>query len=95
MMLKRIFFTLPVILIGIAVQTGHAVACAVCLTGADDAIAEGYNASVFFLMATPYIVGSCIAAGLLIAYRRAVKRRQIAEEQATVPLAWKQEENSR
>lgn len=54
-------------------------ACAVCLTGSADGSTDGYNASVLFLMATPYLVVGAIAGGLLITYRRAQKRRQQAE----------------
>jgi hypothetical protein len=76
-------------------QAGRAISCAVCLGGADDAITEGYNASVLFLMATPYVVVACIAAGLFFTYRRAAKRRQEIEEESIVQLAWEQEESRR
>ena len=79
----------------IAMSAGELLACAVCLSGSDDAITEGYNASVLFLMATPYIVGSCIAAGLIAAYRRAVKRREKEGEDSMIQLPWNQEESSR
>ena len=75
-------------------HAASALGCAVCLTGADDAITEGYNASVLFLMATPYVVGSSIAAGLIFAYRRASRRRHV-EEDSTMELGWNQEESGR
>ena len=86
---------MPVAALMILAQATRAIACAVCLSGADDAITGGYNASVLFLMATPYVVGSCIAAGLIFTYRRSLKRRQAAEEDSIVELPWKQEESSR
>jgi len=45
-------------------------ACAVCLTGANDPTADAFNASVLFLMATPYAVVGTIGGGLYYAYRR-------------------------
>ena len=53
-------------------------ACSVCLTGT--AIGdEGSNASVLFLMATPYAVVGSIVGGLIFTYRRALKNREKAE----------------
>ena len=90
---KRILFAL--LAMSIVTHAAQALGCAVCLSGADDAITHGYNASVLFLMATPYVVGGCIAAGLIFAYRRASARREQADESAPVPMAFKQEESSR
>ena len=45
-------------------------ACSVCLTGANDPTADAFNASVLFLMATPYAVVGSIGGGLFYAYRR-------------------------
>jgi hypothetical protein len=46
-------------------------ACAVCLTGAaDDSVADAFNWSVLFLMATPYTVAGAIAGWLVYAKRR-------------------------
>jgi hypothetical protein len=94
-MSKRFFLISPAIVVLLVAQAARAFACAVCLSGADDAITEGYNASVLFLLATPYAVGACIAAGLVFTYRQALKRRQNTEEETIVQLAWKQEESSR
>jgi hypothetical protein len=69
-------------------------ACSVCFGGDGDH--DGYNASVLFLMATPYLVFGSIVGGLIFAYRRTLKRRQ-GEESAepVVQLTWNQEESGR
>ena len=48
-------------------------ACAVCVSG-NDTGADGYNASVLFLMSTPYLVVGSIAGGLFLMVRRAAQR---------------------
>jgi hypothetical protein len=71
-------------------------ACSVCLTGAGDPTADAFNASVFFLMAMPYVVVGSIAGGLIFRYRRALKRREkAAGAQPVVHLTWNQEESGR
>jgi hypothetical protein len=71
-------------------------ACAVCFGDANDPINAGFNASVLFLMATPYTVMTLIAGGLFWAYRRARKQDEQAESSEPVaPLAWNQEESGR
>lgn len=94
-MSKRFFLIPPAIVVVVVAQAARAFACAVCLSGADDAITQGYNASVLFLLATPYAVGACIAAGLVFTYRRALKRRQNTEDETIIQRTWKQEESSR
>ena len=85
--------TVVVMLLARAAQSW---ACAVCLTGSSDAGTAGYNASVLFLMSTPYLVVGAIAGGLILTYRRAQKRREQAENaELEMSLAWKQEESSR
>ena len=43
-------------------------ACSVCFGGASDAAMDGYNASVLFLMVTPYlVVGTIVGAVVLYA----------------------------
>jgi VIT1/CCC1 family predicted Fe2+/Mn2+ transporter len=70
--------------------------CSVCLTGGSDAAIDGYNASVLFLMATPYLVVGSIVGGLIFTYRRALKRSKAAEEEeAIVQLTWNQEDSGR
>jgi hypothetical protein len=74
-----------------------ALACTVCAGGASDTTIEGYNASVLFLMATPYLVMGSIFGGIIFTYRRALKKRaeMAAIEQPIVQLAWNQEEGRR
>lgn len=69
-------------------------ACSVCFGGDGDH--DGYNASVLFLMSTPYLVFGSIVGGLVFAYRRSLKRREQAEAvEPAVQLVWNQEENGR
>lgn len=71
-------------------------ACSVCFGDADDPITAGFNASVLFLMATPYAVMSLIAGGLIWAYRRARRQDEQAESSEPIaPLVWNQEESGR
>lgn len=71
-------------------------ACAVCLGGADDSTIEGYNASVLFLMSTPYLVLGSIVGALVFTYRRALKKRALAEAvEPGAQLAWNQEDSGR
>ena len=74
-----------------------AMACTVCAGGASDTTIEGYNASVLFLMATPYLVMGSIVGGIIFTCRRALKkqREMAATEQPIVQLAWNQEEGRR
>jgi hypothetical protein len=90
------FFSL-MLAAGVALATPAVVrACAVCLTGANDPSADGYNASVLFLMATPYLVMGSIVGVLVVAYRRALKKRAKAEStESGIQLAWSQEESGR
>ena len=71
-------------------------ACSVCFTGTSDSVTDGFNASVLFLMTTPYLVVGSIVGGLIVAYRRALKKR--AQSESTEPLsqlAWIQEDSGR
>jgi hypothetical protein len=72
-------------------------ACAVCITGgANDPTADAFNASVLFLMATPYLVVGSIAGGLYFVYRRAlVKSEQGEAAETAVHPAWNQEASER
>jgi hypothetical protein len=69
-------------------------ACAVCFTGTGDAVTDGFNASVLFLMATPYAVVGAIIGGLLLAYRRAARKRVQAEPELE-QFPWMQEDSVR
>ena len=71
-------------------------ACSVCLTGANDPTADAFNASVLFLMATPYAVVGSIGGGLVYAYRRKLAKPEPEQiEQTIVPLELNQEEVGR
>lgn len=68
-------------------------ACSVCITGAGDPTTDGFNWSVLFLMATPYLVVGSIAGGLFLAYRRGVAKGEQAEvPEPLVHLAWDEKE---
>lgn len=65
------FSQLLAALCGVIAGPALARACAVCLTGAvDDSVADAFNWSVLFLMATPYTVAGAIAGWLVYAKRR-------------------------
>jgi hypothetical protein len=71
-------------------------ACSVCLTGANDPTADAFNASVLFLMATPYAVVGSIGGGLFYAYRSKLAKPEPEQiEQSIVPLELNQEEVGR
>jgi len=72
-------------------------ACAVCLTGADGAVADAYDWSVLFLMTTPYLVVGSIAGCLVYAYRRAAANQSNdgAADQAPLHMAWNKKESGR
>jgi len=71
-------------------------ACSVCVTGANDPTADAYNASVLFLMATPYAVVGSIVGGLIFAYRRRFSKcAATGSEQTAVDLAWNEEGSGR
>jgi hypothetical protein len=81
---------------GVLADMGIAQACSVCITGANDPTAEAFNASVLFLMFTPYLVVGSIAGALYLAYRRAAaKRDQDSIAESIVQLALNQEESGR
>jgi hypothetical protein len=80
-MLGRLFLIASMIGAALVIRATRSFACAVCLSGDGDAVTEGYNASVLFLMATPYLVVASVAAGLIFTYRRALKRNQRADEE--------------
>lgn len=93
-MLKKNFLIALVITAVLLARAAQTFACAVCLGGGGDSVTEGYNASVLFLMATPYAVVASIVGGLIFTYRRALKRKEKADEKALM-LLWKQEDSSR
>ena len=70
-----------------------AYACSVCLTGANDPTADAFNASVLFLMATPYAVVGSIGSGLYYAYRRKLAKQSTEQnDQALAQPGLDQEE---
>ena len=93
-MLKRFSLIALANTVALLARAAQSFACAVCLGGASDSVTEGYNASVLFLMATPYAVVASIVGGLIFTYRRALKRQEKADEDELV-LSWKQEDSSR
>jgi len=93
-MFGRLFLVASVIATALVTRAAASFACAVCLSGEGEAVTQGYNASVLFLMATPYVVVASIAAGLIFAYRRALRRRESANEETFV-LSLNQEDGSR
>jgi hypothetical protein len=93
-MFRRFFLICLAITTALLARAAQSFACAVCLGGAGDSVTEGYNASVLFLMATPYLVVASIVGGLIFTYRRALKRNEKAGEEALV-LSWKQEDSGR
>lgn len=71
-----------------------AYACSVCLTGDSGPMADAYNWSVIFLMATPYTVMGCVGAWLVYKYRRAAAKEKRAEgEQPLTQLTLSYKEN--
>ena len=93
-MLKRIPVIVSVLLCSVPWRVVSAWACSVCFGGDGDHV--GYNASVLFLMATPYLVVGTIIGGLIFTYRRALKRRERKETaEALMQLTWDQEESGR
>jgi hypothetical protein len=95
-MKQKLFLALSA-LAAILYDSRIAQACAVCITGgANDPMADAYNASVLFLMATPYLVVGSIAGGLYFVYRRAlVKSARDEAAETAVHLAWNQEASER
>lgn len=70
-------------------------ACSVCLTGDSGPIADAYNWSVLFLMATPYSVIACVGAWIVYKYRRAAKQQRIGAEQPLAQLTLDYKESGR
>jgi hypothetical protein len=70
-------------------------ACAVCVPGANDPVADAFNWSVLFLMVMPYLVVGSIAGGLFYAHRRGAKRDEPESAQPVAHLAWHQKESGR
>ncbi len=94
-MKQKLFLALSA-LAAVLCDSRIAQACAVCITGANDPTAEAFNASVLFLMATPYLVVGSIAGGLYFVYQRAlVKSAQDEAAETATHLGWNQEASER
>jgi hypothetical protein len=94
-MMKKYFSAAMLLLACVFHHPVNTWACAVCFTGTSDAVTDGFNASVLFLMATPYAVVGAIVGGLLFAYRRASRKRAQSESEAIEHFAWIQEDSLR
>jgi hypothetical protein len=71
-------------------------ACAVCFGSDSDPTSHGFNASLLFLLSTPYLVVGSIVGGLVFAYRRALKKRETADTvEPIIPLGLHQEDAHR
>ena len=93
---KKIWFGLLSAVTGLLAGVTIAQACSVCITGANDPTAEAFNASVLFLMFTPYVVVGSIAGALYLVYRRAAAKRELEPaSESMVNLALSQEESGR
>jgi hypothetical protein len=93
---RKIFSTSIAMGLALLAKPAALWACAVCFGDPNDPITAGFNASVLFLMATPYTVMALIAAGVFCAYRRARMQQEQAESsEPLAPLAWNQEESGR
>jgi hypothetical protein len=89
------FYSISITAVALLMQAAQVWACAVCLGDASDSTIDGYNASVLFLMSTPYLVVGSIVAGLIFTYRRARKRHEETDAEMIGHLEWNQEESSR
>ncbi|MPZ78403.1 MAG: hypothetical protein GEU77_18000 [Deltaproteobacteria bacterium] len=93
----RWFSYFAMVLCGALMAPATAHACAVCLTGAgNDSVADAFNLSVLFLMATPYTVVGAIVGWLVYANRRsAAKAKSEDGGEPLASLASLQKENGR
>ena len=96
-MIKRMFLSILGAWVAVTALPAVAMACAVCITGAgDDAVADAFNWSVLFLMATPYVVVGSILGWIFFSRRRAtVKQEPLGHIEPSVPLAWNPKESER
>ncbi len=89
------FYAILIAAAALLTQAAQLWACAVCGGDASDSAIDGYNASVLFLMSTPYLVVGSIVVGLIFTYRRARKRHEETDAEMIGQLEWNQEESSR
>jgi hypothetical protein len=96
LMKSKRLFGISAALAMLAANPSIARACAVCVTGSNDAVSDAFNWSVLFLMATPYLVVGSIAGALFYAYRRTASKTEPHEsEQPVVHFAWNHKETGR
>lgn len=89
------FLSLFSLVAGMLAAPVTAAACSVCLGGAspDDPVANAYNWSILFLMATPYAVIGSVGGWLFFSYRRARgKDKDPGGKEPLVHLAWDHKE---
>jgi uncharacterized membrane protein YjjB (DUF3815 family) len=95
-MRKKIPFIVMTAISTPLVGTAASWACSVCLTGTNDSVTDGFNASVLFLMSTPYLVVGSIVGGLFFAYRRGLRKHERTETaDPIIPLGLHQEDAHR
>lgn len=71
-------------------------ACAVCISGANDQSANAFNWSMLFLLSAPYLVVGSIAGWLFYCFRRAAaKRDEAAASESLVHMVLDQKESGR
>ncbi|MBI4529460.1 MAG: hypothetical protein HY695_37155 [Deltaproteobacteria bacterium] len=64
-------------------------ACSVCVSGSgNDPVADAFNWSVLFLMATPYTTVGSIAGWIFFRYRRAASKHQPKNTSRARFYAW-------
>jgi hypothetical protein len=83
--MKKAWFAFGATALVLAHDPVVARACSVCLTGDSGPIADAYNWSVLFLMATPYTVIGCLGGWFVYKYRRTARQQRSEAEQR--PLA--------
>jgi hypothetical protein len=95
-MLRKIHLIIVAAAFTLLARAATSWACAVCFGSDGDPTTDGFNASVLFLLSTPYLVVGSIVGGLIFTYRRALKNRENMETaEPIVHLDWHQEDGSR
>jgi hypothetical protein len=96
-MLRKIHFIIIIAAVfTLLARAATSWACAVCFGSDGDPTTDGFNASVLFLLSTPYLVVGSIVGGLVFAYRRSLKKRETADTgEPIIPLGLHQEDAHR
>ena len=74
-MRRRVKRAAAAVLMAVGLLPALSHACSVCW-GADDALAQGLNVSVLFMMSMPFAIGGSIAGVLFVAQRQQKGRRR-------------------